>query len=427
MKIKRMIGTILAALLIGLNYSPVVQDIVDIPQSMRIFYGQDQVLPYSSLLPLEWKSEDAQVVRFQGTTLADEGVVTDRNGVAVQSNKTGSTKVTVELMGIPVKTIDVEVTPEYTLVPGGIPVGIALHTKGALVVGLTEIADADGNMHNPGKEAGLKTGDIIEAIDGTVVKDAAHLTKLVKDREGAELELTVTRDGASLQLGITPVKDGADGKLRLGLWVRDSSAGIGTLSYYDPNNRTFGALGHAITDADTGMELVVKDGEILEAQIIDVLKGEKGKPGELKGMFAKDQSVIGNIDSNTSFGIFGTTDTRFENALYPDAIPIGSHSTVHTGEATILCTVDEGSPKQYACEIVKVNNQNRADTKSMVVKVTDPALLEKTGGIVQGMSGSPIIQDGRLIGAVTHVFVNDPTRGYGIFIDWMLSQSRNLE
>ena len=204
--------------------------------------------------------------------------------------------------------------------------------------------------------------------------------------------------------------------------MRDSTAGIGTLSFYDPDSGQYAALGHAITDGDTGSILTVREGRVLKASIVAVQKGQRGVPGELKGSFLQNAAVLGDIAQNTTLGISGTLTTAATNPLYPDGLPIGTRSSVHTGAATILSTIGTGGVQEYTVEITHVSQQNAPAAKSMVLRVTDTRLLDATGGIVQGMSGSPIIQDGKLIGAVTHVFVSDPTQGYGLYVDWMLSQ-----
>ncbi|MEI6100486.1 MAG: SpoIVB peptidase, partial [Eubacteriales bacterium] len=208
---------------------------------------------------------------------------------------------------------------------------------------------------------------------------------------------------------------------RLGVWVRDSTAGVGTLTFYDQETGGYGGLGHAITDLDTGEELSVREGEIISSNIIDVVRGQAGMPGELKGYFNANNG-IGSILKNSEFGIYGLCYNKITNPLYPDGIYVAKQSEVHEGPAKLLSTVDDKGVKAYDCTISNVVLQNEPTQKSFLITITDPELLKKTGGIVQGMSGSPVIQDGKLIGAVTHVFVNDPTKGYGIYIEWMLDE-----
>ena len=202
---------------------------------------------------------------------------------------------------------------------------------------------------------------------------------------------------------------------------------MGTLTFYDPASKKFAGLGHAITDVDTGKLLTVKDGEIVESEILEVVKGEEGEPGELRGSFGSNDEVIGYIKKNTDYGLYGNAAGELENKLYHNAIPAAKRDEVKVGDATLLCTLDDSGVKEYSCQIVKVTPQNSPAQKSFIVKIDDEELLGITGGIVQGMSGSPVIQDGKLIGAVTHVFVNDPTQGYGIYLDWMLNEMYSVQ
>ena len=231
------------------------------------------------------------------------------------------------------------------------------------------------------------------------------------------IRIRVIRGKNQLDCFVNPVYDGA--YARLGMWVRDSTAGIGTFSFYDMRTLRFGALGHAVTDIDIGDMLRIGKGEICLSEIIGVHAGTYGTPGELRGSFGYNQNGIGDIVSNTQFGIFGTIHTGMSNPLYPDGVMLAYPDEVKLGKATFLSTVDASTVQEFGCEIVKLYDQADPDTKGMVVQITDEALLERTGGIVQGMSGSPILQNGKLVGIITHVFVNDPARGYGVFAYWM--------
>ena len=230
-----------------------------------------------------------------------------------------------------------------------------------------------------------------------------------------------------MEVEVSPVQDKDDGQFKLGLWVRDSTAGVGTLTYYDPSNQSFASLGHPITDVDTQEILSVKEGEILESKILDIKQGQAGTPGELKGSFSASQTRLGKIETNNEFGIYGKMYDEINNSIYSEPLEVGAQDNVKLGKATLLTTIDSSGIQEFECEIVKANRQNVPSSKGMIIKITDPELLETTGGIVQGMSGSPVIQDGKLIGAVTHVFINDPTQGYGMYIDWMLEQSDQIE
>lgn len=296
------------------------------------------------------------------------------------------------------------------LVPGGQAVGVAIRTSGVVVVGLGDGA---------GMDAGLRAGDILLSVNGRPLDTADILTETVNAAAGQPLSILLERSGKQQTVLAAPRYDDSSRTWRLGVWVRDSTAGVGTLTFYDPATGNYGALGHAITDSDTGLMLPVREGDLMDADIVSVRRGERGMPGELKGSFLREQIGLGSVRKNSASGIFGHMEQAPVNALYPKGLPTGSKNDVHTGEATILSTVDGRNMVEYSVEITQINRGS--EQKSMVVHVTDERLIQKTGGIVQGMSGSPIIQDGKLIGAVTHVFVNDPTRGYGIFIENMLN------
>ena len=360
-----------------------------------------------------------------GLTLAGDAVsVTsseDERLAEVTGQSCGTTDMWLSILGIPLKKVQVEVSEEKRLIPGGMPLGVAMRTEGVLIVGVGEAAEGVA----PAKDAGLQAGDVIVTVGGEAVTTAEDLTSLLNKSGGKPIPVAYQRAGEKRTCLLTPHKDEATGAVRLGAWVRDSTAGVGTLSFYDPDTGRYAALGHAITDGDTGAVLTVSEGQVLRADIVAVQKGQKGAPGELKGSFLREAQRLGDIRRNSILGIYGALDKPAANPLYPEGLPIGLRSGVHTGKATILSTVDGTGVQAYAIEITRVNPQSAPAPKSMVIRVTDERLLAATGGIVQGMSGSPIIQDGRLIGAVTHVFVSDPQQGYGLYIDWMLQESAN--
>ncbi|MBR3015810.1 MAG: SpoIVB peptidase [Clostridia bacterium] len=321
-----------------------------------------------------------------------------QNNVLTAREKTEA-EVSINLFGLfPIGRLKVQADDEQRLMPGGAAVGVALATQGVLVIGVSDVAG-----RSPAQTAGLRAGDVIELVNGQPVNSSQHLVDLISSSKGLPLSLTFERNGDKRTVSLQPTLDGASGQYRMGAWVRDSTAGVGTLSYYNPENSTYGALGHAINDGDTGKLLPVRMGSLLKADIVDVKKGEKGTPGELRGSFLRDQVVLGSIEENTNLGVFGELDAPYVNPLYPDGLPIGFQETVKTGPATILSTIDGEGVKEYSVEIVQASRQMAPFQKSMIIRVTDPRLLQTTGGIVQGMSGSPILQNGHIIGAVTHV------------------------
>ena len=412
--LRRATGWVLTLMLTLGYFAPGQQALRTMPDTLHLTAGQWQELRLGHLLTLTTQQGAAAVSASEDETLRQQG------GVSVQCDAAGVSELMLSLLGIiPLKKVEVQVSPEKKLIPGGMAIGVALHTSGVLVVGTSDLS---GGEAGPARVGGILPGDLIRKVRDVDLTSSAQFSLLVAEAGEEALPLTLERNGETLHVTVTPRMDATTGTARLGMWVRDSTAGVGTLSFYDPDNGTYAALGHAITDGDTGQVLTVEQGQILKAEVVSVQKGQKGVPGELKGSFLREGVVLGDITRNNMLGIYGHLDTAPVNSLYPEGLPIGLRSGVHTGPATILSTVDGEGIKEYAVEITRVNPQTAPAPKSMVLRVTDPELLAKTGGIVQGMSGSPILQDGRIIGAVTHVFVGNPEQGYGLYIDWMLGE-----
>lgn len=313
----------------------------------------------------------------------------------------------------------VDVVSERVLIPGGHSVGVQMDVKGVLIVGLENIIAQNGDVVNPGIQAGLQIGDMILEINDTKVYKAGEVESMVNEIRDT-VRLKIKRKNKTMDVKLTPVQSGADGIYKMGVWIKDKTAGIGTLTYYDPVNQTFGALGHAITDPESGAILKINQGKLLQAQVQDVKEGKSGEPGEIQGVFYETESPLGDLETNCEFGLFGKTYHPIENPVYNKPMPIGTADTIEKGKAYILTTLENNEIKRYEIEIEKVHKYNKDGNKNMVIRVTDEKLLAESGGIIQGMSGSPIIQNEHIIGAVTHVLVNDPTRGYGIFIENML-------
>lgn len=294
------------------------------------------------------------------------------------------------------------------LVPVGSAVGIRLETDGLVVVGF----DADGV--SAAKDAGMKKGDVIKRVNGVEVSGCDSFQTLVSGAGGEALEVLVDRSGEPVTLKILPQKDAAC--YRLGIYVRDSMAGIGTVTFYDPAQNVYGALGHGVNDSESLVLMPLESGEIMPASVIEIKRGTSGAPGVLKGAF-ETETTLGTVEYNTEHGIFGKGAAGLSSHA---AMPVAKQSQIHTGKATILANIDQKTVQEYEVEITKMFPLEQESGRNMLLTITDPRLLKSTGGIVQGMSGSPILQDGRLIGAVTHVLVNNPTCGYGIFIENML-------
>lgn len=303
-----------------------------------------------------------------------------------------------------------ESTTQYCV--GGIPFGVRFFTEGVMVVGFTDVDTGEGQV-NPAKEAGLLPKDIILKINGVDASSAEQVIDAISKSNGKAVTIVVKRSGAEKTITITPVKD-KSGIYRAGIWIRDSTAGIGTVTFYNPKTGAFAGLGHGICDSDTGELMPLLRGTITKVTLSGITKGVAGTPGELRGCFSAGK--IGTLVSNTYSGVYGVLTQRPANGEF---IELASRDKVRNGPAKIRCTLKDGVVGEYDVVLSDVKNKDK-NGKSFVIVVTDPVLLELTGGIVQGMSGSPVIQDGKLVGAVTHVMINDPKCGYGIFIENML-------
>lgn len=335
-------------------------------------------------------------------------------------NQTNQYVTSVKLFNIfPIKSATVNVSERKYVVLGGNVFGIRLYTKGVMIIRIDEISTPTGKI-SPGLQAGLKPGDMILSVDGKEITENKMLSKIIASSQGKTLNFKIERNGKISEVKFTPVLSSSSYKG--GLWIRDSTAGIGTMTYYDKSSGVFAGLGHAVCDVDTGDIMPLSGGDAVQAEIMGCYKGSGSNPGELCGVFSGNS--LGELYVNSSTGVFGKLYKTSDKS--GRMIPIATPSEIKTGPAQIISTVDENEPQEYDIEIKKIYT-NTADNRNLIIKVTDKSLIEKTGGIVQGMSGSPIIQNGMLIGAVTHVFVDNATEGYGIFAQNMLETQATLE
>ncbi|UII54792.1 SpoIVB peptidase [Cytobacillus spongiae] len=411
--LRKIIGGILLVSLIAIGFANPIQEYIHIPKDITVFEGQQY--DFSKAAPVSATiSSEQSTVAFN-----DNG-----NGVKLTGTRPGKEEMMLEIAGFPIKKVDVNVLKDFKIIPGGQSIGVKLNTVGVLVVGHHQVNTSSGKA-SPGETAGIQVGDIITSINGEKIEKMADVAPFVQDagESGKSLNITLKREEGEVKTELTPLKEDGGNMYKLGLYIRDSAAGIGTMTFYHPESKKYGALGHVISDMDTKKPIVVEDGQILRSTVTSIEKGSNGNPGEKLARFSSDKKVIGNITRNSPFGIFGKLNKDITNGVVDEALPIALSHQVKEGPAQILTVVDNDEVKKFDIEIVSTIPQKFPATKGMVIKVTDSELLEKTGGIVQGMSGSPIIQDGRVIGAVTHVFVNDPTSGYGVHIEWMLNEA----
>jgi len=411
--IRKIIGGILLVSLISLIYFQPIQQYLAIPKSITVFEGQDY--SFQKAVPVS-----ASLVSQNSNITLDQG----KHSVSMTASKNGQSEMLLEFAGIPIKKVDVHVLKDFRVIPGGQSIGVKLNTVGVLVVGHHLINTISGKK-SPGEIAGIKIGDIITEINGNKIEKMTDVAPFVQSagQEGKALDMVISRESGKFTTKLTPLKDKGENIFKLGLYIRDSAAGIGTMTFVHPQSKKYGALGHVISDMDTKQPIVVEDGQIVRSTVTSIEKGSNGDPGEKLARFSSDREIVGNIQKNSPFGIFGEMVKDLKNGVMDKPLPIALSHQVKEGPAKILTVVSDDRVEEFDIEIVSTIPQKFPATKGMVIKVTDPKLLKKTGGIVQGMSGSPIIQDGKLIGAVTHVFVNDPTSGYGVHIEWMLNEA----
>ena len=412
-----------------------------------------------------YKGENLNLEEFLGLSfkIGNEDYNTVLTSSSIKEEKNVTNIVDVKLFNlVTVKEISVNIAEETTVIPVGQISSLKLYTNGVLVVGMSQIKTEDNKKYKPYENTDIQEGDRLEnwksknklnaeitpeealyafkdkydientdiqegdriiKIDNKEVADTDDLTQIVNNSQGEELKIEYIRGNEYKTCNITPIK-GTDGTYKLGLWVRDSAAGIGTLTFYEPSSGNFAALGHGIADSDTGELIEITNGEFLTTRIISITKGLKGTPGRIQGTI-ENQATIGTIYKNTNLGIYGTVNNLSAIKLdLSKEMKVARRSEISLGDAYVYCNLDETEAKEYKIEIEKIFINNDTDNKSMLIKVKDQELLDKTGGIVQGMSGSPIIQNNKFIGCITNVLVNDATQGYAVFADIMINQMR---
>lgn len=401
-----------------------VQSYASLPDEVQVFAGRQAEVRLAVPATSSAVVDRPDIVGLDGQEQAVN--VTKQEPLHLHPQQTGQAKLTLKLWGkIPVKTVNVNVIPDLRVVPGGQTIGVKVKSAGILVVGHHLIRAGQDQRVSPGESAGIKLGDLITHMDGKRLDGVGGVAEAVeragKSKKG--IDVVLKRGEETVKTRLTPAYDAEDQTWRLGLYIRDSAAGVGTLTFYAPDQGVYGALGHVITDMNTQTSIVVGSGQIVQSNVTSISKSESGDPGEKRAHFLKESKILGNIERNTAFGIFGKMSNNPDHSLYSKGIPVAFSREVKEGPAEILTVVEGQQVERYSIDIVHVADQSEPATKGLVLRITDPKLIEKTGGIVQGMSGSPIVQNGKLIGAVTHVFVNDPKSGYGCFIEWMLQDA----
>ena len=378
------------------------------------------MLPNSLIL---MQGENIEISTVLGLNITNKGTMQASTSLNEKlTDQAGKKDLELSLFNvIPVKDITVNVIPKTTVIPLGKTIGMKLYTEGVLVVGMSEIEG-----RRPYENSGIEAGDRIIEVNDTKITTADELTECVNTSNGKNIEIKYINDeNEIISAEIEPAKI-SDNEYKIGLWVRDAAAGVGTITFYEPSTGNFASLGHGINDVDTYELIDIANGELVSAQILDIVKGQNGIPGEIRGSI-ENSIIIGNISKNTEFGVYGTiSNTNALNIDSSNEMEVADRSEITTGKAEILCELENGKTERYEIEIQKVFKDNNYDNKSMLIKITDEELIEKTGGIIQGMSGAPIIQNNKFIGAVTHVLVNDSKIGYGVFADLMIKQLKEV-
>lgn len=410
---KKYLKIIVILLLLTIFYL-YIANITLMPKSITLLQGEKLELATLWGIKLKQiKTSNPNITAIKTGTILEAStaqVDEDRNSEA------GSIDMKVNLFNsIDIANITVNVIPKTTVIPLGNAIGLKLYTEGILVVGMSEIEGI-----KPYESTGIEEGDRIISINNKKIANTEELVQTVNSSQGKEIQIKYIKEKSEKEIitNIMPVKT-KDNEYKLGLWVRDAAAGVGTATFYEPSTGNFALLGHGITDIDTGNLVTIANGELVTTNIVSITKGEKGNPGEIRGSIEQSKK-LGNIYKNTSFGVFGKTTNKSNLQITEKEMEVLARNEIKIGKAKIICELEQGNKKYYEIEIQKIYSSNNKDNKSMLIKVTDKELLEKTGGIIQGMSGSPIIQNGKFVGAVTHVLVNDPTTGYAVFADMML-------
>lgn len=430
-KIRPYIGIVLSLILLAASITPQAQTILSLPNSQKIVVGEKSEILID--LPAQLESKlNMEVIYPYSSVFASEydspvAICKNSGGYEIRALKPGRVNVQLKILGyIPIKSISVEALPTHRVIVGGHSIGVLLQSKGIMVVGFAPITDRNGEKTCPARDQGVQIGDVILEVNGKTVKTENDLARIIDDKENRNLLLKIKRKDRIFTVAIPTVRCPETNRKRVGLYVRDGVVGVGTLTFWEPQSQQYAALGHVIMDADTKQGIDVLQGKIVSASIQNIKPGKPGRPGEKIGIFQGSNEISGNILKNSNFGIFGETFCEIKNPLFDYTAEIGYAHQIREGKAEIYTVVNGSSIEKFDIVIEKIYPE-RQNGKGMVIRVNDEGLLNLTGGIIQGMSGSPIVQEGKLIGAVTHVFLNDPQRGYGTFMDNILSEMPLME
>jgi len=407
--------------------------LVQFPSEHRVLVGQELKLNIDSVpermlkaLNVSVVPQDGLLLRYKGDLFRGEMI--NFGGEWPVAATTGTANLQLRIFGIiPLRNFVVNVVPQYEVIPGGQSIGVMLQSKGILVVGYSHIETQSGSI-SPAKDVGIRTGDIVISTNGKGINSEEMIARIIDNcgKEQKNIRLRVRRNGEIFEFSVKPQFCSQTQRYRIGLFIRDNAAGVGTLTFYDPKTKKYGALGHVVSNGAGEQRIEIKDGKIVESIIQGIEQGKKGKPGEKIGVFIPDRGLSGSIEKNTFHGIFGRL-TRLPEARENKAVPVALAGEIRRGPAKIRTVINGSQVEEFDISILKIMPHQKENGKGLIIKITDKRLLSQTGGIIQGMSGSPIIQNGKLVGAVTHVFINEPSQGYGILAEWMLMECGLLQ
>ncbi|TDX48267.1 SpoIVB peptidase [Orenia marismortui] len=428
---KRIIGLNCVLIVILILLMPQILIFLGLPNTCQIIEGNKASLKIHLPFNVSVESNNQGSLKVNGKNVSSQELnINLSKPLALQASNTGKYDLNFKLFGlIPLRKMVVNVLPEIKVIPGGQAIGVILKSDGIMVVRSSYVVDSNGEKHFPAKDAGIEVGDSLLRVNDIRIKNKYHLAKLINQygKNGEKIRFKIRKQSGKVVFkDLLPIRN-EDGHYMIGIYVDDGATGVGTMSFYDPNQGYYGALGHMITEANTQLKIDVGEGEVVRANISGINQSQKGLPGEKLGTFFNGQGVLGNIIRNNDFGIYGKLSIIPKHPYFNKAIPVSSPLEVTEGPAEIYTVLHGGSIERFKIVIEKVKRQYQPAEKGLIIRITDPNLLTQTGGIIQGMSGSPIVQKGKLVGAITHVFVNDSTRGYGILAQWMIKQSGLLE
>ncbi|MCK8825435.1 SpoIVB peptidase [Fuchsiella alkaliacetigena] len=417
-------------LLLIITLTPQLLTLVGFPESFQVIRGNRQLLNINFPFEVYIRTPQEAGININGQQVNnDYHKVNLSQPLAIEATTVGEIDLEFNLFGvIPLRRTVVNVIPEVEVYPGGQSIGVIMESEGIMVVQKSYVLGEDEQKYYPSRQADINVGDRILAVNGERIKNKNELAKLIDyyGRRGENLELKIQRGRKVVEETLEPVQN-QFGRYMVGLYVDDKTTGIGTLTFYEEESGSYGALGHMIAEPNTQLRIPVDEGKIVKADVAGIEEGNQGFPGEKLSTFFNGQDPLGIIERNTSFGIYGRLNKPLNNPFFSEAVPIATALQVEEGPAKMYTVVEGGKIEEFTVEIERVRQQYQAQEKGLVIKVTDSDLINRTGGIIQGMSGSPIVQNSKLVGAVTHVFVDDSQRGYGILAEWMIEEAGIIE